>query len=221
VAPAASLTIEKQRRLCVSGGHHSCATYGAAVDARNARIPSVERFSTGWGWVRTTPVVEGRLGLGASVAALLGDRRRWQVVPALVLVVALLALGFSNLGRGGPATTAAPTEPAVASVAVQPTPGTPVPATPAPSPLATQSPPATEPPPSPSAPSSPSPAPTPRATASPTARPTQAAGTTYVVKSGDSLYAIAGRFGTTVNAIKTLNGLTSNTLRVGQKLLIP
>jgi LysM repeat protein len=41
------------------------------------------------------------------------------------------------------------------------------------------------------------------------------------VKSGDSLYSIAGRFGTTVNAIKALNGLTSNTLRVGQKLLIP
>ena len=45
--------------------------------------------------------------------------------------------------------------------------------------------------------------------------------TTYIVKSGDSLYAIARKFNTTVDDIKRLNNLTSNNLSIGQKLIIP
>ena len=45
-------------------------------------------------------------------------------------------------------------------------------------------------------------------------------GTTYTVKSGDNLYAIARRYNTTVDAIKRKNNLTSNNLQIGQKLLI-
>ncbi len=45
--------------------------------------------------------------------------------------------------------------------------------------------------------------------------------TSYVVRSGDSLYSIAQRFGTTVDAIKRANGLISDSLRVGQVLRIP
>lgn len=43
----------------------------------------------------------------------------------------------------------------------------------------------------------------------------------YTVKSGDTLWMIARRFGTTVNEIMKLNGLTSDLLRVGQVLQIP
>ena len=43
----------------------------------------------------------------------------------------------------------------------------------------------------------------------------------YVVKSGDSLYSIAKKYNTSVNNIKELNGLNSNLLVIGQKLLIP
>ena len=43
----------------------------------------------------------------------------------------------------------------------------------------------------------------------------------YTVQSGDTIYAIARRFNVTVNDIKSLNNLTSNSLSIGQKLLIP
>ncbi len=43
---------------------------------------------------------------------------------------------------------------------------------------------------------------------------------TYTVRAGDTLYTIANRFGTTVDAIKRLNNLTSNALSIGQQLII-
>lgn len=43
----------------------------------------------------------------------------------------------------------------------------------------------------------------------------------YTVKSGDSLWAIAKRYGITVDELKRANNLTSNTLSIGQKLTIP
>ena len=43
----------------------------------------------------------------------------------------------------------------------------------------------------------------------------------YVVRAGDSLWLIAQRYHTTVDAIKKLNGLTSDLINVGQVLKIP
>ena len=45
--------------------------------------------------------------------------------------------------------------------------------------------------------------------------------TEYVVRSGDTLWLLAQRFGTTVDAIKSLNGLKTDDLRIGQILKIP
>jgi len=52
-------------------------------------------------------------------------------------------------------------------------------------------------------------------------RAVQPSGDTYTVESGDSLYAIAERLGTTVDELISLNDLTSNELSVGQVLRIP
>ena len=43
----------------------------------------------------------------------------------------------------------------------------------------------------------------------------------YTVKSGDTLYALAKTYNTTVDIIKTLNNLTTNKLSIGQILKIP
>ena len=43
----------------------------------------------------------------------------------------------------------------------------------------------------------------------------------YTVRPGDTLWLLSQRFGTTVDAIKRLNGLTGDLLNVGQVLRIP
>lgn len=43
----------------------------------------------------------------------------------------------------------------------------------------------------------------------------------YTVRAGDTLWLLSQRYGTTVEAIKSLNGLTGNLLNIGQVLLIP
>ena len=44
---------------------------------------------------------------------------------------------------------------------------------------------------------------------------------TYIVKSGDNLYAIARKYGISVDKLKDINNLSSNILSIGQKLLVP
>ncbi len=52
------------------------------------------------------------------------------------------------------------------------------------------------------------------------ARPTTT-GTDYIVQPGDTLFLIARRYGTTVQALMSANNLTSTTIYVGQRLRIP
>jgi len=50
------------------------------------------------------------------------------------------------------------------------------------------------------------------------ARAPSRSATTYTVRRGDTLSGIASRYGTSVSTLKRINGLTSDKLRVGQKL---
>ena len=209
VAPAAPLSTEKQRRLCLTADHETCATYIAALEARETRVAGQADGPLGWGWVRTTLVVDGSVGIGPSVAAMLSERRTWQVIPAIALVAALGALGLSNIGSGPARPSATPTHPGVVatstSSSARPTMPTPTASS---NPSASAAPTAT-------------PAPTAAVTQTPVPTAPPAVPTTYRVKSGDSLYAIAQQFGVSVSALKSINGLVSNTIHVGQVLKIP
>ncbi len=128
------------------------------------------------------------------------------------MIVAVLALAIARLPSAGVAAIAVPSATAspTASPTARPTPR----ATPRPSPSASAA---------ASAPASPSPAASgvvSGVTATPTPS-TPSSGEIYVVKKGDTLYGIALEFDTTVDLIKSLNNLTSNDLRIGQKLKIP
>ncbi len=68
-------------------------------------------------------------------------------------------------------------------------------------------------------------APPPAAPSAPPAPPSYtggtASGSTHTVVKGDTLYSLSRRYGTTVDAIKAANGLTSDLIRIGQTLTIP
>lgn len=68
------------------------------------------------------------------------------------------------------------------------------------------------------------PTPTPTRTVTPTLTPTPTPTSTsfiYTVVSGDTLSGLAVRFKRTVSAIRTANNLTSDVIKIGQRLLIP
>jgi LysM repeat protein len=185
--------------------------------AREARLgaPSSGR-ATRWGLARTTTVIEDSGGLRGRLFGLLLDRRRWPAIPAVLLVTTLFTLALSGFrSNSTPATVVATASPGALAtvVALAPTPTT-MPPTAAPTanlvPEETLgAPPTTAP--SPSAEPTPKPSPRPAATFR-----------TYVVKPGDSLSAIAARYGVTVGAIANLNNISDpSRLSVGQVLRIP
>lgn len=63
--------------------------------------------------------------------------------------------------------------------------------------------------------------PAPSATAAPATTAAAAGEAVYVVKSGDTLSRIASQHGTTVRAIRQLNGLATDRITVGQRLKLP
>lgn len=204
VSPPAALSLEKQSRLCLTPGHVTCATYLASMTARGERLgaPLGDR-TTRWGLSRTTTVIEDPGGLRSRVAGLLLDRGRWPAIPAVILVATLLVLALSGLRGGTASPSPSPSRPpATQAATARPT----VMPTPSPTPEVTPT-------------TAPTAAPTP--TAKPTKAPTPTF-QTYRVKSGDTLSAIAAKFGTTSRAIADLNGISvTSILRVGQILKIP
>jgi LysM repeat protein len=214
LVPLASLTFEKQARLCLTAAHESCATYGAALAAREERTGgaiALERAGR-WSFALTTPLIEDAGGVRSRVGGILADRRRWPVVPVVVLVATLFGLSISGARNDRPVTAVVPpTQPgtganAAPAITITAAPTiTPAPASASPAPTPTST-----------------PAPSPSPTVAPTPKPTPAYWTTYTIKYRDTLSGIAATFHTTVLAIERLNGITDPTrLRVGQVIKIP
>lgn len=205
VTPAVPLAFDKQRRLCLVAEHRTCSTYGAAIAAR----PSFALDATPRGRIvaRTTPVVLDQTRFELRLPALRSDRISGQG-----LLVGLLALAFVAILIARPAGDSG-----AANADGSPTTVPAGSATPRPSAKASGVPVVTARPIA-SAPAEPS---TPPASPVGSAQPTTS-GATYKVKRGDTLSAIAARFGTTVKVLATLNQISDpSRIHAGQVLQLP
>ena len=203
VSPAAILAAEKQRRLCLTADHVTCATFEAA---RTTRPGGVERTPTLPRPVaRTTPVVLDHGRITMTMPSLRSERLSGQAIVVILLALAFAAILAARLTAGG--------APAVVDGASSPTPAISFGASGHPATIV----------PSGSAGPSTGPVSSPGASgAAGSAQPSAVGTRTYKVKSGDTLVGIAAKFGTTPKAISKLNGITNpSALKVGQILQIP
>lgn len=216
VTPPVPLAAEKQRRLCLVDAHVGCATYGAAIAARAE--PLVRHAEHLRPVARMTPVIldHGRFDL--RVPAMPSDRASQAVLVGLLgvaFVAILIARPADPAGAGlldgspSPARSVVPTDPATATPTVRS-------ATPSGSPIQSEAPSASA---EPTAP----PASTDPVAATPLPTPDRSlSGETYRVKSGDTLTAIAARFGTTPQVLARLNDIADpSSLKIGQILILP
>jgi LysM repeat protein len=206
--PPVPLAPDKQRRLCLAAAHTGCATYAAAEAARPAFALAVT--PRGRVVARTTPIVLDQTRFDLRIPALRSDR-----VSGQGLLVGLLALAFAAIliarpsggdgaANSGSQTTPRPSVAAVASSTPRPSPK------PSGAPVVTARPVGSAAPP-PSQSSNPP----------PSAQPATSGGT-YKVKSGDTLSAIAARFGTSVKVLANLNHISDpSKIHVGQGLKLP
>jgi LysM repeat protein len=211
VSPPVPLALEKQRRLCLVADHTSCATYLAAV---TARPPAPSRADSGLRAIaRTTPVIldHGRFDLRIPT---LGPDRRWGQGLAVALlgvafVAVLIARSSGGEAAGGPGASAGSAAPSPTTAAVASHPAAPS-SRASPAPVIT------------ARPIGSGPAASAGATRPPASAEPGASGLTYRVRSGDTLTAIAARFGTTVKVLASLNNITDpSRLKVGQVLRLP
>ena len=210
VDPAAPLSADKQRRLCLSLAHQACPTFGAARGARAAVVaPGVDPAVLAAAEAARRPVARSAPVLLEQPRLVASPRAGWPLDRALTqaALVGLMLVAFALvvIARLSAADAGS------ASISPSPASSAAVAASPSPSPT-------------PSPTSSPSPgevAPSQSVEPSVTATEGPSGRTTYTVQAGDTLVGIASRFGTTAAAIKNLNHLTTTALHTGQKLNIP
>ena len=198
-----------QQRVCLSDGFARCDRYLE----HSARVGD-PRNRYRHGLTSTRLVIPGEPAWAVAAASRRQIRR--SQLAGLAAALAVLAAGGVAVVSGA--------HPAGLALLNSPTPReTPVPSVPSPSSTPSSTPTA-----SPTATAAPT-ASAPQPTASPTAVPTSALTAaptppprTYVVVQGDTLGAIAARFGTTPNAIAAANGISNpNEINPGQVLVIP
>jgi LysM repeat protein len=156
-------------------------------------------------------------------------KRSQALIIALVLILAMLAVGCTRqVPASRPVTPAATAAVAVATPTVLVPTAQVAAASPSPTPALEETTIAVQPTATPTSAygelagaDTPTATPISEVTPAPTATPVPGEGTTYTVRWGDTLFSIAQRFGTTVEAIKAANGLASDFIVVGQELIIP
>jgi LysM repeat protein len=223
VAPAAVLTTEKQRRLCLVSEHTGCSTYRAATALlEDAHSPAAVPRPLHRPVTKTAPLVldRGRIALTIPGLPSLPELGVGQGGLVAVMAVAFGALVVARMGAGGPGFVpggpGGDATPKPTVVASAPTDATDAPASADPERtlVPTEGEPSAEPTAEPTAETQP--------TARPTPRPTANAPATYTVKSGDTLSGIASVYGTTWQELAELNGIDDpRRLRVGQELQLP
>ncbi|MDO8483420.1 MAG: LysM domain-containing protein [Candidatus Limnocylindrales bacterium] len=221
VSPPVPLAPEKQRRLCLVGDHIRCATYGAALATHSGPAQHLTGHSRPI--ARMTPVIldQGRFDL--RMPALRADRASGQALLVGLLGLAfgaiLLARPAGDAGAGplGAEASASPRASVRAATDAAAAPPTAAPAETTEPPAETDDPSGTAGPSIASNAPASSAAPSPGASAEPAT-----SGATYKVKSGDTLSAIAARFGTTTRVLIRLNGIADpSKLKIGQILRLP
>jgi len=197
LTPPAPLERSRQVQLCLTEAHARCERFGAARTAWLAASSGLPRVAPDVAFGRTRLVLEPEAAWRnlTNAPATRVSRPALLVAGAALAVIALLVFS-SLLGVLGGAPEDSPTPTPTPSPSVAPS----VPASVSPSVAET------------SAAASPSLVPV------ATPEPSQ---TTYVVKEGDTLNSIAVLFGTTAEAIRNANGITGDTINVGQVLIIP
>jgi LysM repeat protein len=221
VTPPAVLAVDKQRRLCLAPEHVGCSTYLAALAATDQTVDGDARGSNQdpnrhvRPVARTAPLLldHGRLAIG--VPAISTERGAGQSGLVALMAVAFAAIVVARLSGGGPSLT-----PAQVGVDASPSPSIAASAPPTVAPAASDLPVASGPAPT-LVPTEVEPTPVP---AKPSVAPPSpsAAPTTYRVRSGDTLGAIAREFGTTAKVLMQLNGIDNpRLLHVGQVLKLP
>lgn len=204
VAPASPLSSEKQRRLCLTADHRTCATFAAAVARRPIDLGS--GTPTGYPlrrpYARTTPILLEQPRL--AIPSIVGSPSGTQLFLAGLMAVAFAAI---LVGRA-PTTTpvGVMVDPSATAHVASPTPSTVVPSR---APARTLPPTGSQPP-----------AGGPGASVG--APAVSQAVRTYKVRSGDTLSGIAARFGTTIKVLMELNPIRDpSKIRVGTVLILP
>ena len=206
--PPPPLDRAMQAQLCLTAAHERCERFLQFAARSGSAHPGHSRVADGF--------VTTRLLLAPQPAwrGIAGRARSARTAPWVAAGAGIAVLGIAGATLAGPLLA----EPAAEVATRTPSPSPTALPTAVPTPLAT---------PVPTATSSPTPSPTPvpatpAPTQVPTAAPTPPPQQTYVVVQGDSLAAIAERFGTTVAALQQANGIDDpDEIFVGQVLVIP
>ena len=212
VAPPSPLAAEKQRRLCLTADHLSCATFVAANEAMAAAHHPIDLRRP---IARTTPLVLDQGRLAIAMPSITSTPMAGQGVLIGLLGVAFGAVLIARLATGGGGDQAGVVIPVGST---------------SPGPAATDGAVATTPEPTAAEPTvEPTEAPAASAEPSPTLVPTGPSPTpddsnpaTYKVRKGDTLSGIAARFATTVKILVELNDIKDpSKLRIGQVIKLP